>query len=353
MNEKNDSVTGSGKIKVEKDNESKSFQHQLDVFMEQEESLLFDENSDSDAAVQDHLDHFVEDIDHQLETGQEEAFDRELSHLDPFADEQLAAFEDDPTHPSSQSDSGKGSYGKLISAALVATLLLVIVVVWFVWPSGPVNHYATNDEPVAAEPGLPVIDAEPDALVIDPEPEVVAMIEDSTVEPVVETMIEEQAAAVEADVSDGDLQMPAVSDRTMKISVSFGNVRAMPEAGAKVVAKLPRHTPVLVVAERGEWYQIRLSGDQSGWAHNSVLTAVKKPAATTRSAATSRVVVNVDVGNIRRDPHPKSQIIYKLKHGTAVTRISIEGEWYQVRLDNGVEAWAHQSIFNLNLFGSF
>jgi len=345
MNEKINSVTGSDERKVENDNESKSLQHQLDVFMEQEESLLFDENSDSDAAAQDHLDHFVEDMDHQLEAGQEEVFDSELSHLDPFADEQLAAFEDEQARRSSQPDSDKGSYGKLISAALVATLLLVVVVVWFVWPTGPVNHYATNGAPVAAEPGPQVINAEPDAPVIDPEPEVVAMIEDSAVEPVVETMIEEQTAAVETDVSDGDVQMPAVSDRTMKISVSFGNVRAMPEAGAKVVAKLPRHTPVLVVAEQGEWYQIRLSGDQSGWAHNSVLTAVKKSAATTPSADTARVVVNVDVGNIRRDPHPKSQIIYKLKQGTAVTRISVEGEWYQVRLDNGVEAWAHQSIF--------
>lgn len=346
MNEKADSVAGSDKRKIEKENESNSLQHQLDIFMEQEESLLFDASGDTDAAVQVHLDHFVEDIDQQFKSSEEDPFDSELSHLDPFADDHLAAFEDESRQSSDQSATEKGSYGKLISAALLATAVLVVAVVWFVWPSGPVNHYAVNEEPAAAaEPSSPVIDAEPETLAITPEPEAVATIEDRTVEAVVEKVIEEQEAAVEADASDGDLQMPVASDRTMKIGVSFGNVRATPAPDAEIVAKLPRHTPVLVVAEQGEWYQIRLSDDQSGWAHHSVLTEVKRSAVSTVSAATIRLVVNVDVGNIRRDPHPKSQIIYKLKQGTAVTRISVEGEWYQVRMDNGVEAWAHQSIF--------
>jgi len=344
MNDKSDSTADSKKSNIEKDNETGTFQQQLDVFMEQEESLLLDADGAGEAAVQDHLDHFVEDIDQQYEAGSGEDVDSELSHLDPFADEEMAAFEGESTQRSDHAATGRGSYGKLISGALATTALLVVAVVWFVWPSGPVNQYAVKHEPVVAEPTPPVMNVKPEAVVVEPEPEV-AVIADVVVEPAAEKVIEEKAIAVETVAAETELQMPAVSDKTMKIGVSFGNVRALPQAGTKIVAKLPRHTPVLVVAEQGDWFQIRLSGDQSGWAHHSVLTEVKKPVVTTASAATTLLVVTVNVGNIRRDPHPKSQILYKLKQGTAVTRINIEGEWYQVRLDNGVEAWAHQSIF--------
>jgi len=57
------------------------------------------------------------------------------------------------------------------------------------------------------------------------------------------------------------------------------------------------------------------------------------------------LTIGVNVGNIRRDPHPQSEILFKLKQGDTVKRIKTEGEWYQVQLENGIVAWAHQSIF--------
>ena len=67
MSEKRDSVTDSSKDNTEKANKTSGFQEQLDVFMEQEESLLLDSETAEGDATQDHLDHFVEDIDQQLE----------------------------------------------------------------------------------------------------------------------------------------------------------------------------------------------------------------------------------------------------------------------------------------------
>ena len=350
MNDKTDPASGSNKTNTKNSNETDDFHDHLDAFSHQEE-LLFgaEDNAPGDAAFDepDHLvaDHLQQDNPQSdnKRYANEENFDSELSHLDPFMDNEMEAFESDAAVID---EAEEGSYSRLITQALAATALIIVVVVWFVWPSGPVHppEYAAQTESVSDKINPPVQQAlgESEEVVVIPEPEVVETTKMLMVEPKVEEVTKEVAAA---EVAEPETVIPEVSSpKTMRISVNLGNVRIEPVAGTQIVARLTRDTPVLVLSRSGDWYEIQLGADQRGWAHETVLAAEPATPAKNGSEATP-LVVSVDVGNIRRDPHPKSQILYKLKQGSAVTRIHIEGEWYKVRLDNGVVAWAHQSIF--------
>jgi len=62
-------------------------------------------------------------------------------------------------------------------------------------------------------------------------------------------------------------------------------------------------------------------------------------------ASETKLQVAVSLGNIRLEPNLQSTVLHRLKRGANVTRLKVEGEWYRVRLGNGVEAWAHESLF--------
>lgn len=342
MSEKRES-DAMGELKSsEKDNHIESFQDHLDVFIEQEDSLLFEHPNTETDEMQDHLDHFIEDVDHQFEAQQEVDFDEAVSHLDPFEEDAGKIF-----HPESTVDHDEGAaYGKLIMRALAGTILIIIVVVWFVWPSGPmippqptveIEVAETADQPdeaVQINHGSPLPEPEAEAVALNPPEHLPTTLPAAEVETI---------RSEEPDRATSDEILPEAADRTMKVSVNRANVRMSPESGARVIAKLTFGTPLLAVDEQGDWFEVRLS-QKNGWIHNSVVTEVKE-AEKIAPEETRSLVVTVDVGNFRRDPHPKSQIIYKLERGSEVLAIGSEGEWYHIRMRNGVQVWAHQSIF--------
>ncbi|MBN4077099.1 SH3 domain-containing protein [Mariprofundus ferrooxydans] len=63
------------------------------------------------------------------------------------------------------------------------------------------------------------------------------------------------------------------------------------------------------------------------------------------ATADNTLNVAVRIGNIRSAPSRSGKVLYKLVRGTQVTKLSVQGEWFQVRLQNGAVAWAHYSIF--------
>ena len=56
-----------------------------------------------------------------------------------------------------------------------------------------------------------------------------------------------------------------------KVSANIANVRSAPSSSAKVVAKLKKETKVIVLKEKGDWYQIRLHKRERAWIYHTLL----------------------------------------------------------------------------------
>lgn len=77
---------------------------------------------------------------------------------------------------------------------------------------------------------------------------------------------------------------------------------------------------------------------------NSNTRAAEKPSVKDNRSGRD-LTVTVRLGNIRAAPDVSARVLYKLISGAKVSLLATNGNWYQVRLKNGLVAWAHRSIF--------
>ncbi|ATX79751.1 SH3 domain-containing protein [Mariprofundus aestuarium] len=170
-----------------------------------------------------------------------------------------------------------------------------------------------------------VVEAKPET-VVEAKPETVVEAKPETVvEAKPETVVEAKPETVVESV------VPKVKGEKIKVTAHFGNVRSAPDNSGKVVSRLKKGEVVYKLKESDGWYQVRLDGEATAWVHKSLFSP--------------RLQVGVDVGNIRKNPTEKGEIVIRLKKGDYVTKVGEKKDWYQVKLDTGLTAWAHQSIF--------
>ncbi|PJA31310.1 MAG: hypothetical protein CO187_10080, partial [Zetaproteobacteria bacterium CG_4_9_14_3_um_filter_53_7] len=216
------------------------------------------------------------------------------------------------------------------SGLLLATGAVIFTTVWFTWPDATVAppEQLTGEQQLAYEPI----------------PESRQDLATAPVEPVAEPEIKEVVVT-----------MPELT-----VTADVANVRREGSSSAAVVARLKQGDVVEQTGEQGDWYQIRLSDGSRAWAHHSLfaaesaLTANKQasgveasipmPALATEVVETKLLTVTVRLGNIRSEPNPGAEVLFRLKKGTQVIALKREGDWLQVRI-NDTLAWAHHSIF--------
>jgi len=60
---------------------------------------------------------------------------------------------------------------------------------------------------------------------------------------------------------------------------------------------------------------------------------------------TKEVTLKVSIGYVREEPSVGSKIKFRLKNGDIASVIGIRGDWYLVKLEDGRNGWAHQTLF--------
>jgi len=58
------------------------------------------------------------------------------------------------------------------------------------------------------------------------------------------------------------------------------------------------------------------------------------------------MTVMVAVGNIRKGPSVKQEVVFTVSRGDTLQVTDQKGNWYAVRLDNGQSGWAHRSLLH-------
>jgi uncharacterized protein YgiM (DUF1202 family) len=160
---------------------------------------------------------------------------------------------------------------------------------------------------------------------------------------------EETAAESSPDETESTATATAESDsgeQTVTVAVDTGNVRAEPALTAELVARIKEGDTVRVLAEDGDWFQIRTPEDAEGWAHKGLFGEAELPG---RGAGGLRpgddLKVTTGTGNLRKEPAMDAEVIEQLSGGETVTVTAVQKDWFKVRNADGAEGWTHWTLY--------
>lgn len=161
----------------------------------------------------------------------------------------------------------------------------------------------------------------------------------------------------------------AASGNTLIVTGSVVNIRASNTTDSAVVAKVKSGDILTYITQKDDWYQVTLSGGQTGWIA-SWLATVNNTASggsttgststttsgsagntgntsgstsnTTGSSATSasgRITITGNVVNVRSSNTTDSEVVAKVVSGDVLTYTAKSDNWYQVTLSGGKTGW--------------
>ena len=114
------------------------------------------------------------------------------------------------------------------------------------------------------------------------------------------------------------------------------NVRSEPDAESYSIAKLYEGTPIEVLAQRENWYQVRIPNGDVGWIFGDyIVNRLGK----TGSHGGIYVWINTDDVHLRSKSSHKSKSILKLYEGHLVEAVENRGGWIKVFTRKGESGW--------------
>lgn len=127
----------------------------------------------------------------------------------------------------------------------------------------------------------------------------------------------------------------------VRIVVDRLNVRTGPGLTFTVQEKVAKGKQYPVVQKRGEWLQIRLASNRTGWVHGQYVQ-IQKETTETKKQIQQFVVCQVDGLRLRKGPGTNFAVIGYVNRNEKGMATIAQGEWMYVRWD-GKEGWVHQS----------
>ena len=140
---------------------------------------------------------------------------------------------------------------------------------------------------------------------------------------------------------------PTSSGDTGKVNVSSGSLRLResPSSSASVITTMPAGATVQILEETGDWYKVKYSST-TGYCSKAYIartsTPTTKPTATAKPTATPAATSSTQVGTVslsssssrlivRASASRSASVVTRVNHGTQVTILGSEGEFYKIK----------------------
>ena len=182
-----------------------------------------------------------------------------------------------------------------------------------------------------------------------------------------DTAEQAEAAGTAEEAAAADTGAQAEGERSAVVSTSNGRlrVRSGPGADYDIVAYLNDGDTVTVLSVEGDWAKIRTADGQEGYTSAEYLIIEEAPAAEAATEAESEAsaeagtaaeqeaegtaVISTESGRlrVRSGPGANYDIVAYLYNGDTVTVLSIDGDWAQIRTENGEEGYVSVSFLNM------
>ena len=121
------------------------------------------------------------------------------------------------------------------------------------------------------------------------------------------------------------------------------NVRSGARTDREIVAKITKNAKVTVASELNGWYKIKLENGTVGWVSKEYIkisSSSTSSGSTTNNPFPRTGTVTATHLNIRSGARVDRPLVTSVVKGTKVTLLDSLGEWYRVKLTNGVVGWA-------------
>ena len=188
----------------------------------------------------------------------------------------------------------------------------------------------------------------------------------------------EATAPVEtlSEIDTAEIPPSAQTGRSAVLRVNSGRVRSAPSLDAEIEFGLARNDPFEVLAEEGEWYQIKTEGGRTGWIYHTLVqflpdsppsgaredsvqpttekaavTAENAPLETEKSPAPGEeqliVELRVSSGRVRTAPSKTSSTAFTIPRGTRAIVTKTEAGWYHILLPDGRTGWSYMKLYDI------
>lgn len=127
----------------------------------------------------------------------------------------------------------------------------------------------------------------------------------------------------------------------IKGKVTSNSLNMRKGAGTKysVICKLKKNTKVNILSQKDNWYNIQLSNNKTGWVHKNYILLESNSFTETYKKG----VVTVSSLNVRKGAGTKYSIIDKLKKNSKVNIVSLNGNWFKIKLSSNKIGWVHKN----------
>jgi SH3-like domain-containing protein len=122
------------------------------------------------------------------------------------------------------------------------------------------------------------------------------------------------------------------SAERLAVSAAEANIRSGPGTDHKVIWKVEKYFPIMVIEKSGEWYHFEDFEGDRGWVHQSLVNKI------------STVITNNEACNIRSGPGTNNQIIFTVEKGIPFKVLNREGSWIHIEHADGDKGWIHKSL---------
>jgi SH3-like domain-containing protein len=117
------------------------------------------------------------------------------------------------------------------------------------------------------------------------------------------------------------------------IKTGTANVHSSPSLkGSYVLLQVPRHYPLDVQAEKGDFLQVRDFEGREGWVTKSMV------------GPETGVVIGTSSANVRSGPGETYEVIFKARKGVTFLVTETRNDWLKVEHESGRKGWVHKSL---------
>lgn len=121
--------------------------------------------------------------------------------------------------------------------------------------------------------------------------------------------------------------------QTLCVKVRTADLRSSPSfTGSVVLLQVPRHYPLIVQAENGDFLRVSDFLGREGWIAKSLL------------GEQEGVVVNARVANVRSGPGEDHAVLFKARQGVTFRVLEVGSDWLRVKHESGKQGWIYKSL---------
>jgi SH3-like domain-containing protein len=118
----------------------------------------------------------------------------------------------------------------------------------------------------------------------------------------------------------------------VSVSKDGVNMRSGPDTKQEILWEVFKGFPLKVLELKGKWvHVVDFEGDK-GWIYSPLLSKKKT------------VIVTANVVNMRVGPGKDYEIMASVKYGVVFTPIDREGDWVQVKHEDGTSGWIYKKL---------